>query len=173
MFTRKEGPRLTIELVPTTCQFSNLRSNLSSGDWDRLRKEAYKESSYRCVVCFGRGDKHPVEGHEVWHYDEQRYIQKLVDIVALCPACHSVKHMGLATLQGRGGAARKHLAKVNGWDAITVAEYEADCYEEYKRRSMFHWTLDLSWLKDRGIRIPRVLDRPDWGSSPLPKKGLT
>src|SRR6266487_470536 len=30
------GMRLTVELVPTTCWFSNLRSELSKDEWDRL-----------------------------------------------------------------------------------------------------------------------------------------
>ena len=164
-----DEPRLTIELVPETCHCSNLRSNLSKQDWDTLRKEAYRSASYRCVICFGKGNRHPVEAHEIWHYDDAEHIQKLVDVVALCPACHKVKHMGLSILKGWDEDARKHLAKVNGWSKKVADKYEEECFKEYKRRSVFHWTLDLSWLKGKGIRIPKMLDRIDWGSSPLPK----
>ena len=31
-------PKLTIELVPRTCFYSNVRSNLPDKEWDRLRK---------------------------------------------------------------------------------------------------------------------------------------
>lgn len=39
----------------------------------------------------------PVECHEVWDYDDDRKIQRLERRVALCPACHEVKHAGLAS----------------------------------------------------------------------------
>ena len=65
MSNRKEientSPRLTIELVPSTCWFSNVRSNISKQDWDRLRKETYKKANYRCEICGGVGRNHPVE----------------------------------------------------------------------------------------------------------------
>lgn len=170
MFIQKEGPRLTIELVPETCHCSNLRSNLKKADWDKIRKAAYQEAGYRCTVCFGKGRKHPVEAHELWSYDMETLVQKLVDVVALCPDCHKVKHLGLSELQGYGDYARKHLAKINRWDAGTAARYEAKCFEEWKQRSMFHWSLDVTWLENRGVTIPRVFDRLDFNSSPLPHK---
>jgi len=164
-----DDPKLTIELVPESCHFSNLRSNLTKQDWDKLRKACYQRFSYQCSVCGGKGSKHPVEAHEVWGYDEQARIQKLLDIVALCPNCHKVKHMGLSILKGWDEYARKHLGEVNGWTPAQVEKYEAACFVEYRRRSLFHWTLDVSWLKGKGVRIPKVMDRIDWKSTPLPK----
>ena len=39
--------------------------------------------------------------HEVWDYDDARRVQRLVRLIALCPACHEVKHLGLAAKRGR------------------------------------------------------------------------
>ena len=58
--------RLTIELVPQTCWFSNVRSEVSAADWDRLRKLTSNAAGGRCEVCGGRGPRWPVECHEIW-----------------------------------------------------------------------------------------------------------
>lgn len=60
------APRLTIELVPKTCWFSNVRDRVSRQDWDRIRSQVYEQADRRCEVCGGRGSRHPVECHEVW-----------------------------------------------------------------------------------------------------------
>jgi hypothetical protein len=51
----------------------------------------------------------------VWVYDHEAKIQRLERLVALCPACHEVKHAGLASKRGRLEAVIDHLADVNGW----------------------------------------------------------
>lgn len=144
---------LTIELVPQTCWFSNVRSEVSADDWDRLRKAIYEEAGDRCQVCGGRGPKWPVECHELWHYDDKRRLQTLRGLTALCPACHEVKHIGLANVRGRGQIAARHLAKVNGWTQQEADRYIAEQFSVWQERSRFQWKLDLSWLEQFGITI--------------------
>ena len=86
---RTSENRLTIELVPQTCWFSNVRLEVGTAEWDRLRKLASDAAEDRCQVCGGRGPK----------------------LIALCPACHEVKHIGLANIKGQGNIAARHLAK--------------------------------------------------------------
>ncbi len=66
--------QLTVELVPRTCWFSNLRSELSKEEWDRLRRPVFERAGNRCEVCGGKGTQHPVECHEVWEYDDERLV---------------------------------------------------------------------------------------------------
>ncbi|MDQ6695417.1 MAG: HNH endonuclease [Chloroflexota bacterium] len=143
--------RLTVELVPSSCWFSNLRSELSKEDWDRLRHAAYERAGRRCKVCGQRGSQHPVECHEVWEYDDERHVQRLTGLMALCPACHEAKHMGYASSVGRAGQARAHLARVNGWSMDMVELYLEVQFEQWSRRSNHEWLLDLSWLRQFGI----------------------
>src|SRR3712207_8436185 len=96
---------LTVELVPRTAWFKNVRSHVTREEWERLKKIVFGRAGHRCEVCGGRGPRWPVECHEVFAYDDERRVQKLTALVALCPACHEVKHIGLAGLRGRGGAA--------------------------------------------------------------------
>jgi hypothetical protein len=144
---------LTVELVPQSCWFSNVRDHVDKDTWDRLRKATYKQAGYRCEVCGGQGPKWPVECHEVWRYDDQKRIQKLTGLIALCPSCHQVKHIGLAGVQGKEGIAKAHLAQVNGWTEKQVDDYLDEVWRVWDDHSRHQWNLDLSWLEQRGIRV--------------------
>ena len=147
--------RLTIELVPQTCWFSNVRSEVSAADWDRLRKLTSDAAGGQCEVCGGQGPKWPVECHEIWGYDDARHTQTLLGLTALCPACHEVKHIGLANIRGRGDIAARHLAKVNGWTAREAERYIAEQFAAWERRSKFQWTLSLDWLEQNGVTVSK------------------
>jgi hypothetical protein len=137
---------LTIELVPESCWFSNVRSEVTDEDWEKLKQIAFAKAGRRCEVCGGRGPKWPVECHEIWHYDDVNHIQTLIGLIALCPSCHEVKHRGLANVKGRGDIADRHLAKVNKWTMPKTKQYVDEQFQVWKRRSQHEWKLDISWL---------------------------
>lgn len=143
--------KLTIELVPRGQWGANLRSELPKAEWDRLRRDVYAAAGHRCEICGGRGPKWPVECHERWRYDEETKIQHLEGLIALCPACHRVKHMGRSMSIGRGEEALAHLMKVNGWSESDANHYVEAVFETWSRRSSENWTLDLSWLQSKEV----------------------
>ncbi len=147
-----EAPRLTIELVPSSCWYTNVRSRVSRAEWDCIRKAVYRRAGYTCEICGGTGPKHPVECHEVWRYDDDRKVQRLVRMIALCPACHRVKHIGKASVDGRYAEARRHLAQVNGWTQEQAERYVKASFRVWKRRSRHAWTLDVSILESERYR---------------------
>ena len=138
---------LTIELVPQTSWFSNLRSELPRKKWDEIRKECYAKAGHRCEICGGVGKKHPVECHEIWHYDDEKKEQKLTGLVALCPSCHQVKHIGFAQIQGKYEVAREHLAKVNKWDIEDAEEYIRAQFETWNERSQHSWSVNITLVE--------------------------
>jgi hypothetical protein len=144
---------LTIELIPKTSWYKNVRSNVSKEEWEKLKKVTFSRAGYKCEICGGRGDRWPVECHEIFTYDDEQHIQKLVRLIALCPACHEVKHIGLAGLRGKAKAARAHLAKVNGWSLEDADLYIEGSFEIWHRRSCHQWSLDLSYLEQFGISV--------------------
>lgn len=144
---------LTVELVPRTSWFTNLRSELSKSDWDSLRHTIYERADYRCEICGQKGSKHPVECHEIWEYDDKNRVQRLAGLLALCPACHEAKHIGYASSIGRGSQARVHLARVNNWSMEDVDLYLEVQFEQWSRRSQHEWKLDLSWLHQFDIYL--------------------
>jgi hypothetical protein len=68
--------------------------------WDHIRHQVWRQAEYRCELCGCKGREHPAECHEVWRYDDRTLVQALVRMIALCPACHQVKHLGFANVQG-------------------------------------------------------------------------
>jgi len=106
----------------------------------------YRQAGYACEVCGGKGQEYPVAAHEEWNYDDDKYVQRLVRLVALCPACHEVKHFGLAQKQGYGKRAVLHLAKVNGWTWAKAWQHVERAFALWESRSKREWTLDISVL---------------------------
>lgn len=139
--------KLEIELVPTTSWFSNVRSNVSKEEWDVLRKECYKKANYKCEICGGKGKKWPVEAHEIWEYNDDKKIQKLVRLIALCPACHEVKHIGFAKVKGREKEATEYLMKINNISENEADEYLKNVWEKWRDRNNYEWKLDTTILK--------------------------
>ena len=134
-------------MIPSTSFYRNLRSILPKERWDRIRKKVYQKARYACEVCGGKGSKWPIECHEIWEYNESKHIQKLAGLIALCPNCHSVQHMGLTTLNGRADEAEAHLKKVNGWTDKQVRKHVDEAWKIWKDRSSHEWELDISWLE--------------------------
>ncbi len=151
-------PLLTVELVPKTCWYSNVRDHVDKETWDVLRRSTYKKAGYICEICGGKGKKWPVECHEVWHYDDEKYIQTLRGLISLCPDCHQVKHIGFAGIQGKEKQAKIHLGKVNGWPMSKTEEYLAKVWQLWSERSQYEWNLDLSWLEKLGVKIESKRD---------------
>lgn len=143
--------KLTVELVPRTCWLSNVRTFVSRLEWDQMRRLVYARARYQCEVCGGRGDAHPVECHEVWAYDETSRVQRLVRLVALCPACHQVKHIGHAQILDRGDEAFDHLMWVNGWTPEHAVAYLERVWARWERCSRLRWSLDMTALREYGI----------------------
>jgi hypothetical protein len=139
--------KLTVELVPATSWGDNLRSRFKPSEWDRLRKACYEQAGHKCEICGGKGRNHPVECHEIWHYDDEQCVQSLKGLIALCPSCHEVKHIGRAMKIGFGDRALAHLVKVNGITKAEGVAHVGDAFVVWKARSQKAWTLDISVLE--------------------------
>jgi hypothetical protein len=142
------APALRVELVPKTSWYADLRELLDEATWKRISLEVAERAGDRCEICGGRGPRHrPVECHELWRYDDRLRVQALVRVVALCPACHTVEHMGFANLHGGGTQARAHLAHVNGWSLARTDAHIAEAFRVWAQRSQGPWILDLEGLR--------------------------
>ncbi len=162
------NPRLSIELVPSSSWFDNVRARIPVPEWDFLRKQIYTAAEDCCEICGGRGSNHPVECHERWHYDDKKKIQRLDGLLALCPACHQVKHIGLAEVRGLYDQSISQLCKVNGWDSIDATEYVQAAFDIWAARSKHEWEVDILVLDEllrdfrtkRSGEIQKMWDEP-------------
>lgn len=170
--------KLGVELVPSTCWYSNVRSLLPPSEWDRLRRLSYAHANYKCEICGGSGTeqgyKHPVECHEIWSYNDRTKVQKLDGLVSLCPRCHQCKHIGRTSILGYQAVAFDHMEKVNDWDHKMVVTHVAKEFERFNERSQHQWTIDLSILYthfgvDENL-IKKAQSKPRDTSHPWKKK---
>lgn len=167
-------PKLTIELVPSTSFYKNVRSILPTSEWDRLRKESYAKAKFKCQICKGsgldQGYKHALECHEIWSYKKDG-TQLLTGLISLCPRCHQVKHIGRSVMVGLKRKTFAHIGKVNKWKPDEVKAYVGFCFQEHKERSKIKWNLNVGILTekfgvkktliDEGLR-KKTLGQPTW-----------
>ena len=155
----KSKPKLTIELVPSTCHFSNVRTTIKPKEWDKVRFISYEAAGHVCEICGdtgkNQGYNHNVECHEIWHYDDKTHVQKLVGLVSLCPICHQVKHIGRSIAIGKERQCHRQLRKVNKWSQAQVDAHIKQSFEVYAERSQHEWELDISILEEEpyGIKL--------------------
>lgn len=149
---------LTIELVPSTCFFSNVRSMVSVKNWNILRTQCYQLANHRCEICDQSNKwQTTVECHEVWEYDDINKIQRLDKLITLCPSCHRVKHWGLAIINGKEKENYKHFMSINNIDLDQAIELVKEAFKKHKERSNYKWKVDLSYLDNKNIKYK--LDR--------------
>ena len=144
--------KLTIELVPSTSFYTNVRSILPKSEWDRLRKISYKKAGHKCEICKGngleQGYKHPVECHEIWEYRKDG-TQYLKGLISLCPRCHQVKHIGRSMKVGLAKKVTQHLRKINGFTKDEAQAYIGYAFQEHAIRSKQQWNINLSVLTEK------------------------
>lgn len=147
--------RLEIELIPASCWYTNVRSNVKAATWERLQSTEFQRSNHRCEICNSTGPNHPVELHEKWFFDDARQIQVLVGMLVLCPSCHSVKHFGLAMEKGKTAEILNWLTQVNKIDVNDALIHVQKSIQIFQIRSQFQYRLDLGYLKKHHITLDK------------------
>lgn len=150
--------KLTIELVPKSSWFNNVRSLVDGPTWDKFRNECYAKANYVCEICGETGKtqkfKHAVECHEKWEYDYKKKTQTLVGFIALCPHCHMVKHAGRTATVGLGQEfVIKRLMKINNQTLNEAKSYFLGSFDQWRIRSKEQWRIDMSYLEDLGYKL--------------------
>jgi hypothetical protein len=148
---RSYGGGLFVDLIPETSWFTNVRSGVDPGDWDRLRRHVYRRAGHRCEACGATRCR--LEAHERFTYDAQTGIQRLVRLVCLCDWCHTATHMGMAGVRGLRTEAIAHLMAVTGMGPGEAHEHIDEAFARWERRSAIRWHVDLSVIASAGIRL--------------------
>lgn len=147
---------LDIELVPSTSWTNNVRAIVTKTQWDKIKSAVAAKAYNLCEICGGVGPKHPVECHEVWAYDDKKCTQVLERMIALCPGCHQVKHMGYAQVSGKFEQAFNHFKKVNKLEKTVASKLISDAFVKWAERSKKNWIVDISHLSEYGIDISKL-----------------
>jgi hypothetical protein len=158
---RRFGSGLFVDLVPTSCWFTIVRSCVAPRDWERLRRMVTRRAAHTCEICRRREDRDKqrwIEVHERWAYDPARRVQTLRRLICLCTDCHRVTHFGLANIKGLTEAAFTHLKAMTGWSTQQAREHVDAAFAEWQQRSQTVWTLNLDILTGAGITVTRPPD---------------
>lgn len=146
--------KLTIDLLPKGAWGNDLSSTLPKKDWDKLREFCYKRFDNKCAVC---GEENVLlNAHEIWDFDIKNKTQTLVDIVALCPKCHGVKHMRNSERLGYGENAKRHFMKVNECSELDFVNYYAEQQLKFDILSeVYRWKIiaDLKKFGGEDIQV--------------------
>ena len=162
-----ENPVIRPWMVPQSLWGKNLRAVIHKQDWDVVRKTAYRKYGHRCGVCGGQGPKWPVEADEAWDYDDANCHSTLKGVIALCPACHAIRHWGRTSIKGREEEDRAltWMMDLNRWSRRKAREVVDDAFAQWQQRSKVRWSIDYSWvthaygislLNDAGERADRI-----------------
>ena len=150
-------PPLTACCIPVSMYRENLRSILTQAEWDVIRRTVYQRASYTCEICASWGEAHPVEAHEEWSFDDEKHIQKLECIMALCPICHYCKHPSGPNILFQVKELIAHYCRVNGWDESGTRDYiQKELWQAFDR-GYFLWELDITLLDDDPHADPQKL----------------
>ncbi|MCL2369968.1 MAG: hypothetical protein FWC80_01890 [Firmicutes bacterium] len=146
--------RLSVDLLPKGAWGNNLSKTLPKKDWDTLRQECYKRAKYNCQIC-GK-ETIDLDAHEEWDFDIRTQTQTLKNIIALCSACHGVKHMRHSQLIGYGDNAKRHFLRVNNCDEMTFVRHYADAqglFDEHNKVLRWKMNVELDKFGGKGIRL--------------------
>jgi len=137
--------KLSIELVPRPLWGRDLAKLMPRKEWDRLRNQVYEQYNHRCGIC-GAGGK--MICHEMWHYDDVNYIQRLRGFIAICDLCNLCKHLGRSINLSRQGkldieAVTRHFCSVNGISRTAFFTMVTEIFHQWRERNEHEWTQDF------------------------------
>ncbi|MGV9414747.1 hypothetical protein ACWDOP_33005 [Nocardia sp. NPDC003693] len=181
----RDGIAIRSDLLPPTTHGSNIRGIVDREVWDGLRNPVCAAAGNRCEIC---GDQSVRNGrssrpdcHEKWVFEfrEDRAVQRLERLIAVCPGCHQVQHSGLARVKGVEHEVVARLCRINRWTPARAEEDLVRASERCGYLNQFDWDLDLSALRGRlvlreysDLYVPAA-DRAHLGNSffELPPRG--
>lgn len=132
--------------MPSTVWESSLYRLLERKVWNDIRNGIIKERGRMCQIC---GEKEGVMNlHEIWEYDDVKYVQKLAGFILLCKMCHHVKHIGLSGILASQGKLDydevvEHFCGVNKCTEAAFMEHKAEAFDTWAMRSRYQWKQDF------------------------------
>ncbi|MGH6872847.1 MAG: 3'-5' exonuclease [Rhizomicrobium sp.] len=174
-----DSPPLQIQLVPALAWGRNVRAVVAGDTWEALRwhlgaalfrprflsldlpEHTYRER-LKCAYC--GAEQRSLDLHELWHFDDDNRVQRLIGLEPICSKCHLSVHMGYANATGRTQEAKTHLASVNGWTAAQAKTHSDQTFALWESRAATRYELDVSYLAR--FNIPPGKIHMDWLEKP-------
>ena len=138
----KIGP-FDATLIPRSSWSKSLANVLDKETWRKIRQRELKRAGYKCEICgySGRG----LHCHEIWEYDDEKKVQRLIGYKILCERCHLAHHLGFAQVSGKLELTVKWICQVAKMDEREVKKLVNEAFEEWFERSKYKWKIDYSY----------------------------
>jgi hypothetical protein len=162
---RSFGPGLFVDLVPSSCWFTNARSCMAGRDWERVRRLVVGRAGRRCEVpgCGAqeaRAREIWLEVHERWEYltGPSGRVQVLRRLVCLCTWCPHGDSFWVRRCPRRGPGSLRAPAHRDRHDRGGRPRHIDAAFALWRQRSAAAWDLDLSILTAAGVSLARPAD---------------
>lgn len=137
--------KLSMDLVPQVQWYQSLYRSMPQTEWKRIRSDVVKSQNGRCAICGSLGKLYC---HEVFEYDDQKLVQRLVGFLAICGLCNGVKHFGRSQQLAAEGKIDledviHHFMKVNSCTREDFDRHKAESFAMWRERSTRKWIIDL------------------------------
>ena len=143
-----------MELIPSTCWLTNLRSALRMEDFQRVRMGVRQRAGKSCEICSGAErpeEEIYLEVHPRFEYVEVK--QVLRRLMCVCTSCLRVLDFGTSQWESYRDEALAHLRKVNSWTSKQAIEHIHTSFEQWAIRSRLEWEVDVSILSEAGVEV--------------------
>lgn len=149
--------KLEIEPIPESTWHISLANLLPKPLWDLVRGDIYRDSNYTCEICGATNTR--MNCHEVWGYDDQKYIQFLKSLQSLCDKCHDIKHWGRTVALVHEGKLpgnylvelTKHFCSVNGCTENEFTIHKVEVGNLWQERSRHNYKVDFGKCTPRNF----------------------
>lgn len=158
-YARRNVVPYVVDLIPRTAWHASLNNILMKSSWDALREETAARSG-GCEEC---GIRTGIECHEFWSYDQALRVQRLISLEALCWQCHETRHLGFADMRGRLTEVFDRLCVINRIMDEERREYLDLINALFRYRSEFEWSMDVSVLAGRGMKVKKAVEHQGAG----------
>jgi len=134
-----------IELVPegswekTPSQLAR-RQQTFKARWEAIKRRELERADFRCEICRADG---LLECTEMWSFDDDNHVQKLVGYKVVCPGCLSILRINRTVQLGDLEMALSHFMRVTGFSEDDLKAATSAALNIWKRRSQQNWRLDL------------------------------
>lgn len=155
---------LGVSMIPLGNWGKNVRAVVARDVWDAMRfyLEATKDkpafmrnldlphpnqnTTISCRCCGAQRDS--LELHEVWGFDDNEQIQKLLGFIPICDQCHNVFHFGRASQLGLAECTFEHLRIINRLSKAKATKHVEEAYAIWQERSTKSYTVDMAYLRN-------------------------
>jgi hypothetical protein len=143
-------PKLSIQWIMNKFYHVNLHngSKKSKLEWQIISASKRLQANGKCQICGSIHEKLYV--HERFAHDDAKHKWKLIDVTAVCWACHNAMHLVKYYQEGdkynarRYFSGRQQLKKINDWSESELNNYIVAKKDQMKLISHIEYQPDLS-----------------------------